>query len=289
MNCSKHYPCGPESSPKSHGHELINNVMLALANTPLNLQDSSERSPDNRAKLSTTHMKTQMDGLRDGMKRLYEDETSSDLTIVCGERTWKVHKFCLSAQSEFFYSACCGNFGEASRNEIALHEEDPAVLDAFLYYLYHFDYTAPIGDRPSPMEFHVRVYVIADKYLVWPLRALAAEKFDHSAKVSWGSSRFAEAVLEVYVTTEAGKENALKQSLVEVMRTQANEFLVPLQSLQAFFDKGASIVKLHETICDMIATSESGDEASMTSESFSRLAKLRDLRDHLAMLIARRR
>jgi len=265
--------------------------MLAPANILLNLQDSSESTPDNRAKLSTTHIKAQMDGLRDGMKRLYQHETSSDLSIVCGERTWKVHKFCLSAQSEFFYSACYGNFGEAGRNEIALHDEDPVVLDALLYYLYHFDYTAPVGNQPSSMDFHVRVYVIEDKYLVWPLQALAAERFDPSAKATWrsGLPGFVEAVAEVSVTTEAGKDNAPKQSLVEAMRTQANESLGSLQRLQAFFDEGGSIVKLHEIISGILATSVSGDVASLDPESLRKLANLRELEGHLAVLAAKHR
>lgn len=263
-------------------------MAFTLANVLLKLNDSSERCPDNQVKRSNTHMKAQMDGLRHGMKRLYRAESTSDLTIVCGERTWKVHKFCLSAQSDYFFSACYGNFSEATRHEIALHDENPAVLDAFIYHLYHFDYTASIGNSSSLMVFHVRMYVIADQYLVWPLRALAAETFDKSAKAFWSSAAFAEAVIEVYATTEGGRTNPLKESVIEVVKQHAKELLDPSQHHGDLLNTLRTTPELASQVSDILAMAGSGDGASMKSHSSSKLVSLHTLQHHLATLAAQR-
>lgn len=42
--------------------------------------------------------------------RLYETRYFSDLTIVCGDREWKMHRSVVCFQSEFFMKACTGEF-----------------------------------------------------------------------------------------------------------------------------------------------------------------------------------
>lgn len=40
----------------------------------------------------------------------YSTGTYSDLVIKCNGQQWKVHKFQVCAQSEFFHKACSGEF-----------------------------------------------------------------------------------------------------------------------------------------------------------------------------------
>ena len=42
--------------------------------------------------------------------RLFVDERYSDLTVQCGDKTWKVHKAIVCPQSEFFAKACDKGF-----------------------------------------------------------------------------------------------------------------------------------------------------------------------------------
>lgn len=170
---------------------------------------------------TTMEIPPQLEPLIEGVKRLYWSGDYADLEIVRQERTWKVHKFCLCAQSEFFPRACSGNFMEGMESKIHLDDNDPEVVDAFIHYLYNFDYS----DGFSAIVLDVRVYVIADKYFVAPLKDLAARKFEEGAK-AWRNTRaFADAVAEVYQSTAAGKSNPLKKAIIKVVKKHAKELL----------------------------------------------------------------
>lgn len=41
---------------------------------------------------------------------VYKDGKYSDLTVVCGERTYRAHKVLLCTRSQFFAKACDGGF-----------------------------------------------------------------------------------------------------------------------------------------------------------------------------------
>lgn len=73
----------------------------------------SDTEDDDEVMLSETMTSVtlnRMKPLAAGMSRMYCSEDFTDLEIICQERVWKVHKFCLCAQSKFFQSACGGNF-----------------------------------------------------------------------------------------------------------------------------------------------------------------------------------
>lgn len=89
---------------------------------------------------SLASMPAQLHPLLNGIKQLYRSEELTDFEIHCQERLWKVHKFCLAAQSSYFHKICCGPFSESSDGKINLDDGDPQVLASFVHYLYHFDY-----------------------------------------------------------------------------------------------------------------------------------------------------
>jgi len=43
-------------------------------------------------------------------RAFYESGKYSDLTVVCGTRSWKLHKIILCSRSDFFAKACDGQF-----------------------------------------------------------------------------------------------------------------------------------------------------------------------------------
>ncbi|KAK7713708.1 hypothetical protein SLS63_012023 [Diaporthe eres] len=71
--------------------------------------------------------------------RLLESGDLADATIVCGDRTWKVHKLILSSRNKWFKKAFFGDFAElqeAASSKIEFQEQDPDLIDAMLRFIY---------------------------------------------------------------------------------------------------------------------------------------------------------
>ena len=198
----------------------------------------------------------QLEPLIDGVKRLYASE-DTDLVITCKGQEWKVHKFCLCAQSDFFQSTCAGGFKEAKENKIDLDDDDPQVVEAFIHYLYNFDYGEYTNRQTDvvPIVLDVRMYAIAEKYFVAPLKKLAADKFETRAQTEWNTPSFADAAAEVYDST-ADRSNPIKHTIINIVKKHSNELLNKskghaqfLKVLSATTDFGADVsVALATTI-----------------------------------------
>jgi len=176
----------------------------------------------------------QLSSLMDGMTSLYATGENSDLTILCSGKEWKVHKFCLAAQSEFFRAAFRSDSSETKTGRMSLHEEDPRAVEAMIQYLYTLEYISTTTGLLSQIILDVRVYVLADKYLVPGLREWAAQSFNDNAFDLWFTPDFLAAVREVYRTTAANKTNPLKQSIVKVAMGYAGSLLRPFGDSKGF-------------------------------------------------------
>ena len=114
---------------------------------------------------------------------------------------------------------------EAGENKIKLDEDDPQVVEAMLHYLYHGTYGDAgnaTTDLPSIL-LDVKVFVIADKYFVEPLKAVACRKFGEHCKDEWKTADFAQAVQELY---ESGVEDkSLKDVALAAVRIHAKDLL----------------------------------------------------------------
>ncbi|PNP79251.1 hypothetical protein FNYG_07327 [Fusarium nygamai] len=72
----------------------------------------------------------------------------SDLTIICGNNRYRVHKLILSTGSKFFKVACTGTYKE-SDGEINLPDDDPAAVRKMIGYLYNIDYNPTRTQMPD--------------------------------------------------------------------------------------------------------------------------------------------
>ncbi|KAF2094455.1 hypothetical protein NA57DRAFT_60499 [Rhizodiscina lignyota] len=108
----------------------------------------------------------------------FDDAKYSDLTIRCGEKTFKVHKMILCTQSEFFVNACERGFKESKTNEIDLSDNDVILIEAFLRFMYKGTYEVPQpeGYKVSEICFHLAMIIIGDKYLLQTLKGHAAKR-----------------------------------------------------------------------------------------------------------------
>ncbi|MCJ1245146.1 hypothetical protein MMC30_002347 [Trapelia coarctata] len=97
-----------------------------------------------------------------------------DFTIHCKERTWKVHRAVLCADSKYFEVLCDGQFQEAVERTIHLHDDDPDCIGAMLQYIYYTNFTdilRPAGnDIDYGAVFDAKLYATADKYRVQTLK-----------------------------------------------------------------------------------------------------------------------
>ncbi|KAK3117986.1 hypothetical protein LTR53_000138 [Teratosphaeriaceae sp. CCFEE 6253] len=105
-----------------------------------------------------------MDGpviaLKQTLARLFQTESFTDFTIICGPNTFKVHTAVIS-QSEYFATACAsGRFEEGEQGRITLKArgsgddndgscDDPDAVKHMIHYFYHLDYNATPTENPS--------------------------------------------------------------------------------------------------------------------------------------------
>ncbi|KAF2737119.1 hypothetical protein EJ04DRAFT_129332 [Polyplosphaeria fusca] len=83
--------------------------------------------------------------LKNALKQLLFSGDYSDFTIVCGERTWKVHKAIICPRSDYFARAV--TFGKEAEDKcIDLVEDDPEVVGLMLEYFYTGDYKVLIRE-----------------------------------------------------------------------------------------------------------------------------------------------
>lgn len=81
-----------------------------------------------------------------------------------------------------------------------------------MHYFYHSDYHAGeyAPSNSTPLVLHVRIYALADKYFIKPLRSLAWSKFKSRIRREWHTPAFAAAVCEVYSTSGAQQAKFLR-------------------------------------------------------------------------------
>lgn len=97
------------------------------------------------------------------LTRLYAQDSLSDLTIICGSRTYKVHKAILCPRSAWFEAACRRDgFREGSDNVITIEaaSDSPGADNVgkdfeeavahMIYYFYHMEYK--VKQAPSKAE-----------------------------------------------------------------------------------------------------------------------------------------
>lgn len=172
--------------------------------------------------------------------RLFDSGNSSDLTVVCKEAEFKVHKAVLCPRSTFFSNACNSAFlvswlkamcscpilimsQEAKTNRVVLNDEDPDKIRAFLLFCYVQAYITP-NSEPLEEQFikHITLYAMGEKYGVPALKVYAAKAFKkllpingYEAKIV--TPRIIENVYTCTVKTDRPLRNVLVSYLKRVV------------------------------------------------------------------------
>ncbi|KAF4342499.1 btb poz domain protein [Fusarium beomiforme] len=194
----------------------------------------------------------------------------SDLVIICGGVRYKVHKAIVCPQSRFFKAACDSGFmiQEAQTNEINLADDDHLAVHSMIEFLYRRTYTAQGAERatrrlhsgtdtrsytspaaliqpwprrvaldasinPYPnLRLHISVYVLAEKYGISGLKALAVDKFESRSESDYthqefygtnGAEHFIQVLREAYTSTIEA-DRPLRDAVVRIIKGKRELF-----------------------------------------------------------------
>lgn len=155
--------------------------------------------------------------LMEGIRRLYGTKEFADVSITCNGKKWRAHRLVLCAQSEYFQKMLSSTFKEAKESKINFDDDDWEMIHELLYCkhervchshdsslilpyadFYFFKYSDAPPDNVEPIIYDVRVYAVADKYLVGDLREIVADHFTRRAEQVWSTKAFADAIHEIY-------------------------------------------------------------------------------------------
>ncbi|KAJ6191082.1 hypothetical protein N7519_001103 [Penicillium mononematosum] len=149
-----------------------------------------------------------------GLASIHLDHKYSDLTIVCGDKEYAVHKCIVCPRSDFFAKACDGGFEESVTNRVVL-EEKPDLIERMIDFLGTQDGENP-EDRLEELDdideeaatacntlsLHILMYSLARRLLIHGLKALSKDKFEKElARVRLDSSTFPHIISGIYGST----------------------------------------------------------------------------------------
>lgn len=122
---------------------------------------------------------------------------------------------------------------EAEKGTLTL-EDDEDAISAMLHYFYHFDYVSDGSLKKGllPVILDIRVFVIADKYMVYPLRDIAFGNIRTRLASEWDSEAFPTAIKEVYALDPV-YEDFLKPEIMSMIASR-RELLAGREQYKAF-------------------------------------------------------
>ncbi|KAI9791658.1 MAG: hypothetical protein M1835_000209 [Candelina submexicana] len=91
-----------------------------------------------------------------GLQSAFLSSKYSDLTLLCQDKTFQVHKVIVCSRSPVIAAACDGKFSEATSGEFRMDEDDPVAVEHMVHYLYQLDYIpAPSLESPTTVDLTV--------------------------------------------------------------------------------------------------------------------------------------
>ncbi|MCJ1287099.1 hypothetical protein MMC26_006447 [Xylographa opegraphella] len=148
---------------------------------------------------------------RDGLHKLLNNSDYSDFTVECGTKTWHIHRAIVCSRSKYFKRVCDGDFKEAREASLNFVDEDPALIEQMLVYLYTMQYpqTALNLRKAKDMVLDAKMYGIADKYDLPDLKQKVLKAFGPLLALYRIDPLFPEAASHVYETT-VGSDRGLR-------------------------------------------------------------------------------
>ncbi|KAF4467548.1 btb poz domain-containing [Fusarium albosuccineum] len=181
--------------------------------------------------------------------RLFHTGEYSDLRIICGNKTYAVHRAVVFYQCPLIksnHAPCVSNWVGSSRTfgsqdtrpAYNFYDDDPQAVDCLVQYFYHWDYNVSSHTRDARAETgviykedtdsspsdvplssdlisHVRVFALAEKYSIHLLKSLSVAKFEAAAQQYGKTHYFADAAREAYNTALPDDIREIRDSIVK--------------------------------------------------------------------------
>ncbi|KAG6053368.1 hypothetical protein E4U17_004748, partial [Claviceps sp. LM77 group G4] len=168
-----------------------------------------------------------------------DDESFSDLEIVCGERRFPVHRNVVCLHASAIRAACLGPWKEAARGVFEIKETSPLLVRRMLDYIYtgdydDFDWSILVHkDHLSPQEvakldivdylnLHLKMTELGDMYMVEGLSQLTSEKFAEYLASKTVRNILVIIVPEVYAI-QIDSSDAIRKVVIDCMRKKMSE------------------------------------------------------------------
>lgn len=150
---------------------------------------------------------------------MFNDVKYSDTTVCIYEVELPVQKLVICTQSEYFDKPFKERFIEGNSGRISFKEDSGAAYWRVFEYLYTGDYSEEMStnkfeDDPKLIT-DIRVYVLADMFLLEDLKALSTLKLREKMKELWVSDSFPACFREIYAST-SDCNCRMRSSVVEV-------------------------------------------------------------------------
>ncbi|KAH8767336.1 hypothetical protein F5883DRAFT_670715 [Diaporthe sp. PMI_573] len=199
---------------------------------------------------------------------LFETGNLADATVVCGDRTWNVHKVILASRCRWFKAAFYGNMAEAVSSKVVLQEQDPDVVNIMLRFIYTKDTEMKELKRGKGLpSLFIRTFRLADFFQIDELKEVATEElqsyfaFDVPAvrmtTLSNAEEDGAQTPQWLTETLDAVEEAYKDRSTAPILKTlldliyERRHMVFPFQEAVALLDKipemGNDLIKDHIT------------------------------------------
>ncbi|KAK2763722.1 hypothetical protein FQN54_009338 [Arachnomyces sp. PD_36] len=150
--------------------------------------------------------------------RFLNNSRHADTTVHIYDFELPVHSVILAAQSDFFDKAFDSQMKECQSKSIHFNEGSAHAYWRVFEYIYTGNYT----EDPSPIleeednDFtkDLRVYVLADMFLMEKLKEYAFQRFKAKIQQLWMSDMFIDCIKEVYNTCKNG--DRIRGAVVEI-------------------------------------------------------------------------
>ncbi|THW03737.1 hypothetical protein D6D24_10677 [Aureobasidium pullulans] len=130
---------------------------------------------------------------RSRKRNFFDDEKLSDVIIKFADKQIFAHKVILVSGCVWFEKALLGNFSEANKKIIELHDDtDPEAMMYMLKYLYDMAYPRDLELGISTM-IHLEIYILGDKYDIKSLRDEAAAHIMYLLQEQYYAGEFSNA------------------------------------------------------------------------------------------------